>query len=154
MKTTAHRGPFLILAVMLLSACSSPSSTNNRKPGDPRSTKETARAGSSGRQVGEGEILRSELRRHLKRGAGEFISRVGVRAEFRRNRFFGWRVVSYRGPGKKIRAGDIITRVNNKPIERPNQFMAVWNMMSKSDSLVVKLVRNRKPMVLRYKIVD
>ena len=148
-----ERVSILILVVMLSSACSEPSSRST-KPADPRSTPGEEHAGPAGRNVGEWEILRSELRRHMKRGAGVFISKVRVRAEFVRNRFFGWRVISYAGPGKKIQIGDIITSVNDKSLERPNQFMAVWNRLARKDSLVVKLVRQGKPMELRYKIVD
>jgi len=144
----------LILTALLLSACSGPSSTRSKNPDDAKSTDEPAAGTQSGRKVGEWEILRSELRRHVKRGAGYLLSKVRVRAAFHKSRFFGWRVLSYRGPGKKVQIGDIVTRINGKPIERDYQFIAVWNDLAKHDTLVVKLVRGGKPMVLRYKIGD
>lgn len=144
--------PALMLAVML-GGCSGPSSTGSKDPSGP-ATGAPGGQGPDGRRVGEWEILRSVLRRHIDRGAGEFNSKLRVRAAFMRNRFYGWKVLSYRGPGKKIRSGDIITSINDKSIERPNQCMAIWNSLARSNHLVVKLVRQGKPMVLRYTIVD
>lgn len=153
MKTTI----LTLAAAILLAACSDPSS-DARKPKGPEAAADVKDVEDDGdapaRKVGEWEILRAQLKRHVKRGGGEFLSKVRVRATFLRNRFYGWKVISYRGPGKKVRRGDIILRVNDKPIERDYQFLAVWNGLAKRDTLVVKLVRGGKPMVLRYKIVD
>lgn len=82
------------------------------------------------------------------------MSKVRVRAAFRKNRFYGWRITAYGGPGSKIRRGDIVISINHKPIERPGQFMAVWNQLAREKQLVVQLVRQGKPLELRYKIVD
>ncbi len=150
MKTTL----LMVAAAALLAACSGPSSKTRKPRGAKAAGDARQDADAPDRKVGEWVILRSVLKRHVKRGAGEFISKVRVRAAFQRNRFYGWKVISYRGPGKKVRRGDVILRVNDKSIERPNEFMAVWNGMAKRDTLVVKLVRGGKPMELRYKIVD
>ena len=86
-------------------------------------------------------------------GAQQFIRLIRVRASFRGGRFFGWRVIAYNGPGP-IKPGDIVLRVNGRPIERPEQFMAVWSSLDKATEIVVALHRGGKPRTLRYPIID
>ncbi|MFH1130016.1 MAG: hypothetical protein V1754_01695, partial [Pseudomonadota bacterium] len=98
-------------------------------------------------------ISRSDLKLFLQRGAQSFISLVDVRPAFNQRKFFGWRIVGYRGPGN-IRLGDIVISVNNKPIERPDQFMAVWNGLATDKELVIDLSRDGKRISMHYSIVD
>jgi type II secretory pathway component PulC len=101
----------------------------------------------------KGVIRRSELDGYIKEGPQRFIQLVQVRPTFRRGRFFGWRVLGYQGPGP-IRPGDIVIRINGRSMERPAQFMSVWNRLPKETELVVSLVRENKPVTLRFPIVD
>jgi len=103
--------------------------------------------------VQKGVIQRAELDGYLKRGPQQFIQLVQVRPTFRRGRFFGWRVVEYRGPGP-IRPGDIVVRINGRSMERPAQFMSVWNRLARETEVVVSLVRENRPVTLRFPIVD
>jgi type II secretory pathway component PulC len=98
-------------------------------------------------------IQRSKLDGYIKKGPQRFIQLVHVRPTFRRGRFFGWRVLGYRGPGP-IQPGDIVVRVNGRSMERPSQFMSIWNRLSRETELVVSLVRENKPVTLRFPIVD
>lgn len=102
---------------------------------------------------GHQAIRRSALL-HLQRlGAQSFIQKVRVRPAFRHGRFHGWRVVAYRGPGTLL-TGDVVTRINGRPIERPEQFMGVWEGLASSDKLVVELIRAGKSLVYRLPIVE
>jgi S1-C subfamily serine protease len=78
---------------------------------------------------------------------------VRVKATFRRGRFFGWRVLAYSGPGP-VQPGDIVVRVNRHSVERPNQFMKVWEQLPDQPELVVEMVRGGRRLTLRYPIVD
>jgi type II secretory pathway component PulC len=100
-----------------------------------------------------GTIRRATLEAYLSRGAQSFISQVRTRPAFIRGRFYGWRIVSYAGPGP-IHEGDVIHRVNGQSIERPEQFMQVWNGLSGSQRLTVKLFRKGRPLLLSYDIID
>jgi hypothetical protein len=99
-----------------------------------------------------GAIRRSELLWVHRQGAQQFIQQVRVRPSFRRGRFFGWRILAYRGPGP-IESGDVVRRVNGRPIERPEQFMGVWEKLPGATELVVELWRRGRPVKLRYPIV-
>ena len=100
-----------------------------------------------------GGIARKELERFLVQGAQWFIQLVRVRPAFRHGRFFGWRILAYHGPGP-IHTGDIVKQVNGRPVERPEQFMAVWQHLGRASELVVALHRDGKATTLRYPIID
>lgn len=88
-------------------------------------------------------INRPALCELVKKGAQPFIRRVSVRPAFKARRFYGWRVLSYSGPGK-VRVGDIIMRINNKTIEKPKEVMDVWDSLCKAKSFKVDLFREGK----------
>lgn len=102
---------------------------------------------------GHQAIRRSALLDLQRLGAQSFIQQVRVRPAFRHGRFHGWRVVAYRGPGTLL-SGDVVTRINGRPIERPEQFMGVWEGLASSDKLVVELIRAGKSLVYRLPIVE
>lgn len=102
---------------------------------------------------GNQAIRRSALLRLQREGAQSFIQKVRVRPAFRHGRFHGWRVVAYRGPGTLL-TGDVVTRINGRPIERPEQFMGVWETLASTNKLVVELVRGGKALVYRLPIVE
>ena len=75
-----------------------------------------------------GAILRAELAKVLDRSPGYFLQHVQTEPRFTHGRFHGWRVVSFfpgdsRFAGIDLHAGDVVMRVNGKPIEQPDQFM-------------------------------
>ncbi|MCK5798834.1 MAG: hypothetical protein KAI47_16695 [Deltaproteobacteria bacterium] len=102
---------------------------------------------------GREAIDRQKFQLFQKRGAQRFIQDVQVRPTFARGRFFGWRVLAYQGPGKLL-PGDVVRRVNGRPIERPMQVMTVWAQMAQRTNLVVEVFRNGRTLVLRLPIVD
>lgn len=98
-------------------------------------------------------LAKAELKEFLDRGPQEFIQQVQVRPVFRQGKFFGWKIIDYVGPGPIIR-GDIVCRVNGQAIERPDEFMSVWNTLGNQEFLEVELQRQTKKLKLRYTIVD
>ncbi|MCC6752304.1 MAG: hypothetical protein IT371_31945 [Deltaproteobacteria bacterium] len=102
---------------------------------------------------GRAALRRGGFADWLRAGAQRFIALIDVRPTFRRGRFFGWRVRAYRGPGELL-AGDIVRAVNGRPIERPEEFMAVWSAAGAREELTVHLVRGAQSVHLRLPIVD
>ena len=100
-----------------------------------------------------GVIKTAELKSVLKQGPQDFIQRIRVRPTFRKGQFAGWRVLAYAGPGP-LRVGDIVFRINRRSIERPEQFMAVWDGLPGRTELLLELVRAGQPLNLRYRIAD
>ena len=104
---------------------------------------------SDGRKV----IARAALSALTSKGPQRFIATLRVRPSFVGKRFRGWRVLRYRGPGR-LELGDIVVRVNNQPVERPEQFMAVWAGLPQASELKIELLRQGQPHVFRWPIVD
>ncbi len=106
-----------------------------------------------------GTISRAELKSVLDASPGYFLQHVQTEPRFDRGRFHGWRVVSFfpgdkRFVGIELQAGDVVTRVNGRPIEQPDEFMAVWSELRSSHELVVDVERAGAPRTLRWTIAD
>ena len=102
-------------------------------------------------------IARADLDRILQAGASEFIQHVQVEPVVTSGRFQGFRLVSlyYGDPDFEqtaVRPGDIIQRINGCPIERPEQFMAVWDSLAEADHLSVQLVRGGESLLVTWQI--
>jgi type II secretory pathway component PulC len=104
-----------------------------------------------------GVIPRAELQAVLASGIARFLQQVRTEPSMTRGRFVGWRVlalfprrndIQVRG----VRPGDTITRVNGLPIERPEQFLKVWQSLSTASELIVDIERNGQTSRLRYTI--
>jgi hypothetical protein len=112
-------------------------------------------------RVRTGVITQAELKGFLDRGMPAFIANVVVDRypRARAQRFRGWRIVEF-FPGDQrfanvdIKPGDVILRVNERPIERPDQFVAAWGSLKLAKELVVETQRKGEVRVLRWKIVD
>jgi hypothetical protein len=108
-----------------------------------------------------GVITRAELKGFLDRGMPAFIANVVVDRypRARAQRFRGWRIVEFfpgdaRFNNVDIKPNDVILRINERSIERPDQFVAVWESLKPAKELVVETQRAGKVRVLRWRIVD
>lgn len=107
----------------------------------------------------EGEITREELLPILEGGLGRFLGGVGTEPEIEAGRFVGWRIVRLypddpRFQGIALQPGDVVTRVNALPIERPEQAFQVWDGLRVASELVVDYRRDGDARQMRYAIVD
>ena len=111
------------------------------------------------RRVSEGVIARTELLPVLDDGLGRFLQNVQTEPAFHKGAFVGFRIVSL-FPGEPafasldLRPGDTVTRINGKPIERPEQAIAVWEELRTASDLIVDYRRNGEAHALRFAIVD
>ena len=106
-----------------------------------------------------GAIPRAELAKVLDASPGYFLQHVVTEPQMANGRFVGWRLVSFfpgdsRFAGVDLQAGDVVTRINGKPIEEPDQFMNVWTELRSSKELVVDVERDGAPRTLRWIIAD
>lgn len=103
------------------------------------------------------EVAVAELEALLALGPQGVLSATVFEPVVRGRRFIGWRVVAFRegGPLEGTRAlgpGDIITRLNGEPLERPEQFMKAWETLRRSDAISLELVRADTPLTLRWRV--
>ena len=110
-------------------------------------------------RVSTGAISREELLPVLDGGLGRFLQNVETEPAFHKGTFVGFRIVSL-FPGEPafasldLRPGDTVTRINGKPIERPEQAAAVWEDLRTASNLVVDYRRGDEKHALRFTIVD
>jgi type II secretory pathway component PulC len=130
----------------------SDNSSSNKKPSTELSSVVTP-------ALTPGAIPRAELAKVLDASPAKFLQQVQTEPRFAHGRFHGWRVVSFfpgdsRFAGVDLQAGDVVTRVNGKPIEQPDQFMAVWTELRTSKQLIVDVERAGATHTLRWTIAD
>ena len=110
-------------------------------------------------RVSRGVIARAKLLPVLDGGLGRFLQNVETEPTFHKGAFVGFRIVSL-FPGEPafasldLRPGDTVTRINGKPIERPEQAIAVWEELRTASDLVVDYERNGEEHALQFAIVD
>lgn len=110
-------------------------------------------------RISSGAISRTELLAVLDEGLGRFLQNVETEAAFHKGSFVGFRIISL-FPGEPafasldLRPGDTVTRINGKPIERPEQAAAVWRDLRTASKLVIDYRRGGEPLALRFQIVD
>lgn len=107
----------------------------------------------------EHTIGRREIDAVLAQSPGYFLQHVETKAQFRGGHFHGWRLIAFfpgdnRFSGIDLQAGDVVTSVNGKPIEQPDQFMAVWTELRSSNQLTVDVERDGTPRTLRWQISE
>ncbi|MDH4283125.1 MAG: hypothetical protein OEV36_10770 [Myxococcales bacterium] len=110
-------------------------------------------------RVSTGVIARNDLLPVLDGGLGRFLQNVTLEPAFHQGAFVGFRIVSL-FPGEPafasldLRPGDTVTRINGRPIERPEQAAAVWEDLRAASNLVVSYRRDGEERALRFRIVD
>jgi hypothetical protein len=107
----------------------------------------------------EGVIARDELLPVIEGGLGRFLGGVGTEPEVEAGRFVGWRITRLypedpRFHDLPLQLGDVVTRVNAQPIERPEQAFRVWDSLRVASELVVDFRHGADERQMRYAIVD
>ena len=104
-----------------------------------------------------GHLPRAAVLATLSRGLGAFLGRLDTEPVVESGHFRGWRIVRLRDPLFKdvdLSPGDVVTRVNGKPIERPEQALNAFQGLAMDPQLRVAYERNGKPRELVYVIDD
>jgi S1-C subfamily serine protease len=144
----------LLVTLLGLGCSSSSSSTTVKRP-----------AGSSPQGSARPEPARP---RHLPRaavlatvsqGLGAFLGRLDTEPVLVGGRFRGWRIVRLADHdplwnGVDLQPGDVVTSVNGRPIERPEQALTAFQSLSADPQLRVSYERNGQPRELTYVIDD
>jgi type II secretory pathway component PulC len=162
---TFIRSSFAV-ALLALSACSSgggasSSSSAARPPAaaGPPATSAKAEAEPTTRP---GHLPRAAVLATLSQGLGAFLSQVDTEPVLVSGRFHGWRIVRLAESdpqkpfwkGVDLGPGDIVTSVNGRPIERPEQALTAFQSLAMDPQLRVAYERNGKRRELVYLIDD
>jgi S1-C subfamily serine protease len=153
------------LAALIVASCGGSQSTRTepaRQSEPPRST--LADAGSTAMVDAPlpsrpGRLWRRDVVAALSRGLGDFLSHLQVEPALRAGKFHGWRVVALRAgdplwQSTDLAPGDVVTAVNDRPIERPEQAFAAFQSLAVARELRVTYERNNARKELVYPIDD
>lgn len=103
------------------------------------------------------ELTRAEVDEALQAGFSRFLQEVRLEAALEEGRFIGFRVVGFadrrKWEGVGVEIGDVVTRVNDLPIERPEQAYVAFLALRTRSSLDVVYLRGGREMRLSLPIV-
>lgn len=140
-----------------LFACGGATPAPSSSP-DRGSSTHAAAASSGG--APEHVLPRSAVHAAIAQGLGAFLQRVELddKPVFVGGKFRGFRIAALRDPafwkGVDLKPGDVVTRVNGLPIERPEQALRAFESLDASSELRVSYERGGEPHELSYPIVD
>jgi type II secretory pathway component PulC len=104
----------------------------------------------------ETELHRAALDELLARGPAYVLAMVQTDSAMANGRFAGFKIVSFRTalPAYlELVPGDVVTRVNDLPIERPEQFFEVFEKLKTATEVKFEILRDGAPKTLVYPIV-
>lgn len=105
-----------------------------------------------------GALFRDEVNALVDQGFPQFLQRVDVEPRLVDGQFRGWSIVALNPSefwtGVDLKPGDIVTRVNDLPIERETEAFDAFESLKQSDSLRVAFQRDGQTRLLEYKIVS
>lgn len=104
------------------------------------------------------QIERADVVETVDAGLGKFLGNFSTEPAFDQNeQFEGFRIVRIRNPelfrGLGLGRGDVVTRINEKPIESPPQAYEAFIALKTAPSLDIDYLRGGRPMRLSLPIV-
>lgn len=103
------------------------------------------------------ELSRARVVKVVDEGLGKFLQTVELDASLNAGKFEGFRIVRFTVPedwrGVGLLVGDVVTSINDLPIERPEQAHAAFVGLRTAPALEVSYLRAGKPMRLSLPIV-
>ena len=103
-------------------------------------------------------MARSVLDGVIAKGPQRLIATLRIEPYLIKGRFIGY-LISGLTPdsplldGDGVRPGDIVLSVNQKPLERPEQFMRAWEAVGKAKVLEVVVLRGSEKIRYRWKLL-
>jgi len=104
----------------------------------------------------ETELRRAALDDLLSRGPAYVLAMVQIDPAKSGGKFVGFTIVSFRADLPAyldLRPGDVVTRVNGLPIERPEQFFAVFEALKSAAEVRFEILRDGRPETIAVPIV-
>ncbi len=106
----------------------------------------------------QGALFRDDVNALIEQGFPQFLQRVEVEPRLVEGQFRGWTIVNL-SPSDfwssvDLKPGDIVTRVNDLPIERETEAYDAFESLKQSDALRVAFQRGGQSRLLEYRIIS
>jgi len=147
-------GAFVALALISaggISACSAgPKPITAPQP----AATSTPVASAAAEPESDGRLHRAELDAVLKQGPAWVLERVPIEEVLNKGKFIGWRVMSLPPMWQELelQPGDVVTQVNDTPLQKPTDLWAAWTKLSAADHLKVSYLRDDKALAMTVPI--
>jgi type II secretory pathway component PulC len=106
----------------------------------------------------QGALFRQDVDAVIDGGFPQFLQRVEVEPRLVEGQFRGWSIVNLSPrdfwSGVDLKPGDIVTRVNDLPIERETEAYDVFESLKQTNTLRVAFQRDGQSRLLEYRIVQ
>jgi len=146
-----------VSATVLLVACGA-DPTPAPKLAPPTAPVKAAQAAPPAPRPPKGALFREDVNAVIDRGFADFLQRVEVEPRLVEGQFRGWSIVNLSPrdfwSGVDLKPGDIVTRVNDLPIERETEAYDAFESLKEADTLRVTFQRDGQSRVLEYRIVQ
>ncbi|HKO51667.1 MAG TPA: hypothetical protein VJV79_28350 [Polyangiaceae bacterium] len=148
------RGSSLVLLGWLIVGCGA---APEAPPVAPKTVAQAPAAKKNAPRPPQGTLYRDDVNALIERGFPEFLQRVDVEPRLVDGQFRGWSIVNLNPrdfwSDVDLKPGDIVTRVNDLPIERETEAFDAFESLKRSDALRVAFQRDGQSRVLEYKII-
>jgi type II secretory pathway component PulC len=155
------RTPVLLLGALAVTLCQCGGATPApSEPAPGASAKPAAPSAVVAPPASDHRLKRSAVHAAIAQGLGAFLQHVDLDDAPVRvgGRFRGFRIAALRDAafwsGIDLKPGDVVTRVNGFPIERPEQAQTAFESLEVASELRVSYERDGEPRELVYPIVD
>lgn len=95
-----------------------------------------------------GTLARAQVVELVNQGLGSFLQRVQLEPSLQEGKFSGFRLLELQPPtfweGVDLMTGDVVTHVNGKSIEAPEQAFEVFESLRQAKTLSVSYLRGGK----------
>jgi hypothetical protein len=116
-------------------------------------------SGSSGPSDVSNAITRREIVNFVALGPRHALTLVQVQPAFQGQHFVGYQVTGLSQEGEQVfgsalRRGDVILKVNERSIARPEDYMTVWQSLEASDRVSITLLRAGAQIAMSWPVVE
>ncbi|MDI3291265.1 serine protease [Polyangium sp. 15x6] len=131
------------LVALALAGCGGGSEVSPPPAAPKASAKGAAGAAEQGPAKAPDKIERETLKTVLPMGLPWLLRRVWPEEVFREGKFVGWRLVAIpeEWTGLDVRPDDVVTRINGKTVETPEQLWDAWTSLATAPELRVTYER-------------
>ncbi len=99
-----------------------------------------------------GIISRRRLDATLALGVGNFLTSVEVKPALQGNAFIGWQILRYDSVWVDLLPGDVVTAINGKRIETPDQVHRLWLSLSEASQINIVAQRDGEEFALQFQV--
>jgi type II secretory pathway component PulC len=149
--------PVMIPGLFLLAqACGGASKGSAPATGAPSpGASASSKAESAADPARPGHVPRAAVVAVLSRGLGAFLGRLETEPMLVGGRFHGWRIVHLADRDRlwaavDLAPGDVVTSINGRPIERPEQALVAFQALAIDSVIRVTYERNNQPREILY----